>query len=414
MEYEIGDVIKDEKRDLTIIAKGRINGRLSYKYKCNICGYDCGNSYKDGKWQDEYWIIGTHLTSNEVGCACCQGRAVIEGINNVGFTNPEIAQYIKNDIDKLRYTKCSKKKIEFVCPICKAEFVSTLSNVYFQGFVCKICSGKMSLGERIVYRLLNSVNVDFIKEYSSGNSDWTGSYRYDFYIKPNIIIEIMGIQHYKKTFYNSTRSLKEEQENDKLKELLARNNGITEYIVIDASKTDFDFIKNNILHSKLSEIFNLSNVDWDYIQEQTSTSLVKEVCDYWSTNVDKTTGLLSEKFHLSYFAIQNYLKQGNSLGWCDYDPKNYRRKNIYTDDTVNTSNPIKCIENNKYFKSIGLCTRKSVEAFGIQLDEASLRSVLKGKYSHHRNYHFQYITKQDFNQAIKNGFECYGSPYKLV
>ena len=413
MKYQIGDIIKDEKRNLTIIAKDRIKGILSYKYRCNICGYDCSNAYKDGKYQDEYWIIGSHLTSNKVGCACCQGRAVVNGINNVGFTSPEIAQYIKNDIDKLKYTKCSKKKIEFVCPICKTECVSTLSNVYCQGFVCKICSGTMSLGERMVYQLLNLINVDFIKEYSSGNSDCTGRYRYDFYISPNIIIEIMGIQHYRQTFGNSRRSLEEEQENDKSKELLAKNNGITEYIIIDASKTNFDFIKNNILHSRLSKIFDLSNVDWHYIEKKVCTSLVKEVCDYWNSDTTITTGLLSEKFHLSYLAIQNYLKQGDTLGWCKYDPKNYRKANIYKNDTVNTSNPIKCVENNKYFKSVGLCARKCVDAFGIQLNESSIRSVLQGKYSHHRHYHFEYITKQDFNKAFKMGYECYGSLYRF-
>lgn len=414
MEFEIGDRIKDEKRDITIIAKNRIKNKLSYKYRCNICDYDCGGSYKDGIWQDEYWINGNHLTTNKVGCSCCQGRAVIPCKNNVGFTAPETAQFIRNENDKLRYTKTSKKTVEFECPFCHSIFYKSIGNVYYEGFFCPFCSGNMSLGERIMYWLLTNINIDFIKEYSSGNSNWTGKYRYDFYIEPNIVIEVMGIQHYKNTFISLSRTFEEEQQNDKEKEQLAKTNGIIEYIKIDASKTDFDFIKNNILNSRIAELFDLSNVDWKLIKEKSLySSIIKEICNYWNNNSNITTGELKNKYHLSYSAIQRYLKLGDNLGWCKYDTKNYRKRNIYNDDTVNTSKPIKCIENNKYFKSIGLCSRKSIDAFGIQLNESSIRSVLQGKYSHHRNYHFEYITKQDFNKAIENGCECYGTPYKL-
>ena len=223
----------------------------------------------------------------------------------------------------------------------------------------------------------------------------------------------MGIQHFKKTFYKSCRTLKDEQLNDKNKKELAIKNGITEYIIIDTSKTDFDYIKDNILQSRLSELFDLSSVNWSLIRKQISSPIIKEICDFWNTNTNISTGDLSKKYHFSYSTIQNYLQQGNKLGWCKYDPKNYRKKNIYINDTVNTSKPIMCLENNKYFKSVGLCTRKSLDVFGIQLNDSSIRSVLQGKYTHHRNYHFQYITKQEFNQAIVDGFECYGSPYKL-
>ena len=38
MNYNIGDRIKDEKRDITLTDLRRYNGRLQYKYTCNICG----------------------------------------------------------------------------------------------------------------------------------------------------------------------------------------------------------------------------------------------------------------------------------------------------------------------------------------------------------------------------------------
>lgn len=414
MNYNIGDRIKDEKRDITLTDSRRYNGRLQYKYICNICGYDCGNSYRDGIWKEEYWIDASHIKYDKTGCSCCQGRAVVPNVNNVGFTNKELSKYIKNEEDKLRFTASAKRKIEFICPTCGLSFKSILCNVNSQGFSCPFCSDNMSFGEKIVYSLLSDLNIDFIKEYSSGETDWTGRYRYDFYISPNIIIEVMGNQHLYGTFEHlSGRTLQEEQENDEYKKQLAIKNGISEYITIDSSVADFNYIKNNIINSKLNTLFDLSNVNWEHINELSTKTLVKDICDYWNDNPNASTGILKEKFKLGYSAIQGYLKQGSKLGWCDYDVNNFRRNNIYKNDTVNTSKPIKCIENNKYFKSAGLCSRKSKEAFGMQLNECSIRSVLKGEYQHHRGYHFIYISKEEFNEAISNNFECYGSPYRI-
>lgn len=70
-EFKIktNDIIKDGKRDLTIIDreyrnKERENGRIEiqkwYKYKCNECGY-------------EGWITEGSLLGQGTGCACCTG-----------------------------------------------------------------------------------------------------------------------------------------------------------------------------------------------------------------------------------------------------------------------------------------------------------------------------------------------------
>lgn len=127
MNYNIGDRIKDDKRDITITDIRRRNGRLEYKYICNICGYDCGPSYRDGVWKEEYWLDASHLKYDKTGCSCCQGRAVVPGVNNVGHTNKELSTYIKNEEDKLRFTQGAKRKIEFSCPDCKMSFKSDLN-----------------------------------------------------------------------------------------------------------------------------------------------------------------------------------------------------------------------------------------------------------------------------------------------
>ena len=77
--------------------------------------------------------------------------------------------------------------------------------------------------------------------------------------------------------------LKNQQENDKNKYELAINNGIkpSNYIVIDCRYSDLDFIKNNIINSRFNKIFDLSNIDWLKIGQDSEKSIVKEVCDYW-------------------------------------------------------------------------------------------------------------------------------------
>ena len=48
---------------------------------------------------------------------------------------------------------------------------------------------------------------------------------------------------------------------DLYKQNLALINGIENYIIIDCSKSDLDYIKPNILKSKLNEMFDLNNIN---------------------------------------------------------------------------------------------------------------------------------------------------------
>ena len=67
---------------------------------------------------------------------------------------------------------------------------------------------------------------------------------------------------------------------------MAIDNGIKleNYITIDCRKSDLEHIKNNIINSKLNEIFDLNEVDWVKIGQDSEKSLVKQVCDYWKNN----------------------------------------------------------------------------------------------------------------------------------
>ena len=270
-KYEMGQRIIDSKRDLTIIDRKIVKNkkgynRKYYRYKCNKCGFDCGEYYdsKDGEYKNEKWIIEDGLYSGKSGCACCCGNSniVVKGINDIATTNPELVKYFIDINDAYKYTYGSDKYVKLKCNICGFEKESKINDIHRNKFSCDRCSDGISYGEKIMFNLLYLFDVDFISQYSKFNSKWCQNYRYDFYFELNneeFIIEVNGLQHYEEN-KNFKKTLKNQQENDKNKYELAINNGIEpqNYIVIDCRYSELEFIKNNILHSRLNEICDLN------------------------------------------------------------------------------------------------------------------------------------------------------------
>ena len=161
-------------------------------------------------------------------------------------------------------------------------------------------------------------SFDYDKPYN-----WSHSKRYDFLFKLNgvtYIVEAHGNQHYSSTqqFKNST--LSSQKSNDLYKYNLAIDNKIVEpdnYIIIDCRKSDIDYIKNNILNSKLKELFDLVNFDWDLCFVESATPTLKRVCNAWNKGLNTYDELINE-LHMHPTTIQKYLSQGRKLGMCNY------------------------------------------------------------------------------------------------
>ena len=404
-KVEIGQIFKDNKRNLIIIDREYKqsmyykNTQLKYyKYKCNKCKYDEG------------WIEEKDLLHGQ-GCGCCNGKVVVKGINDISTTNPEMVKYFANIEDSYNYTYSSGERINFKCPNCGFEKEMIISNLYKFKFSCPNCSDGVSYPEKFIYNLLkqlkeNNQLKDFVWQYTKINNKWVDSYRYDFYFKKDneeYIIETHGEQHYRKCT-NFKLSLEEEQENDKNKYELAIDNGIKDenYIVIDCRKSDLNFIKNNILHSKLNELFNLRDIDWIKIGQDCETSLVKEVCEYWHlhneiNNEDLTTGDLGKIFKLNYSTIRNYLKKGNSLDWCGYDTKEEIMKNKNRMKFKSEEIRSKKIEVFKdgislgVFPSIKILSQKSEKIFGIKLIRRYISEVANNKQQQYKGFTFKFL-----------------------
>ena len=101
--------------------------------------------------------------------------------------------------------------------------------------------------------------------------------------------------------------------NDLYKEKLAEENNV-ELIRIDCKISDIDYIKENITNSKLSEIFDLSNIDWKTIEYNSrNLHLLKSICDDYCENI-LFIKEIAEKYYTSSEAIERYIKQGKQLG----------------------------------------------------------------------------------------------------
>lgn len=398
MDFNIGDRIKDEKRDLTITDKNYFtqgNRRAwYYKYHCNICGYDCDGGYRGGEFKQAPWFSKDQLGRKKSNCPCCMHKIIVPHINSIRATNPELSQYFLDD-DDIKYSVYSNMKRNLKCPFCgTVKENMTISSLARQGFACPVCSDGISIGERIMYYILNDSKMDFKKEFMFPDNDW----RYDFYIyKYNAIIEIHGEQHYKQTTFGD---LCKTQQNDVNKRDYALNNGIEKYIIINAMKSDFDYIVNSIISSDFSTIYDLSSIDWMEIRKKIfSDNIAKNICTYWEEHKDATYVDMERIFNFSEHTIRKYLQIGYKLGWCNKDQRNNRCILV-------RSRPILYIPKNIYFKNIELYSRLSEELFGERISSSTVRYKIK-----RNNECYMFISKEEFNKAFYNGECCYGTPF---
>ena len=426
--YNIGDRIIDDKKDITIIDKKREKDkdgwyRTLYKYKCNKCSFDCENFYIAQNYiKEKYYSI---YEIERTGCSCCTtkgGKSVMPNINSIAVTRPYLKNYFANEDDAYKYKEKSNQKVLIKCPFCETVKDMKVCDFTRMGMACPVCSTKTcSLGERMVYSVLSMLNEEFEKEPNNKTFDWCENYRYDFYLlKYNCIIETHGGQHYNKDFtgYSSGKTLNEQLEIDYKKYCLAMNNGIENYIIINGSETDFDYIKNSIINSGLFELLSVDKdkINWIEIGEKVfAHHIIKDLCTYWMNNENCSMKDLAKMFHISTSTVRKYLKIGSELNWCNYNEVGPHKINPYKFDTPNSSTPIKIDELNIYFKSDGLCSKYSEQIFGKFVSRSIIRHNLKGtaKSLQKQGYTISYVTREEFNEAINNGLTTYGSPFIL-
>ena len=289
-------------------------------------------------------------------------------------THPQFIDWVYDKEDSKRYSYGTSTKIDWICPYCgsKVEKISISKVISRKRVPCKVCSDGISYPNKYMRNLLIQLKEEFEQEYMP---DWIKPKRYDFYIpSKNLIIEMDGnLGHGRKTI--DGRTPKETLEIDKYKDSIANQHGL-DVVRIDCIESDSDYIKNNILNSKLSTLFDLSNVDFLLCNKYAYSSLKMKVCDIW--NQYHEMGNILQETKLPRETIIRYLKDCTKYGLCDYDPKlqmkRSGKRNIYK---ACFSNSIKiiCTTTGEIFNSIADAYRW----LGYNPDGHTIQDNCKGK-----------------------------------
>lgn len=185
--------------------------KTKIKCTCTVCGHN---------WKAK----PAHLLDGH-GCPRCKaiktGERCVKTheqfINELENLNPdiEILEDYKTAIIKI---KCQCKKDGFVW--------STKPYSLLHGHGCPKCSE--SKGERQVSRILDELNLTYLREHRFKNCKYKYRLSFDFFLPEyNCCIEYDGIQHFEPIAkFGGLKGLKSNQKRDKIKNTYCRENNI--------------------------------------------------------------------------------------------------------------------------------------------------------------------------------------------
>ena len=394
--YNIGDIIKNDKKDIVIINRKRINGIEHYKIKCEKCGYSSGSYYIKGVYHDEYWVSLNNLEQMESCPVCnCSHKMTVHGINDITTIAPWMIPYFQGGYEEAKKYSCNTDvRKHFICQDCNRimDKDMSISNLYVQKDVFCICKDHVSYPNKFIFYTLKQLRDEYgIYFQREWNPSWAGKYLYDSYFEydgKKYIVEMDGgLGHGKEKFKSRDKDI-EGLERDNIKNGLAKKYNIN-MIRIDATKSNFEYIKNNVIQA-LSPIFDLSIIKWDVIEENITKNLVREVCLFYNS-CQSTTETMKE-FELSRTTVCKYLHIGTNIGWCSYDNKS----NITYENAIKkTSKIVYAYDINENYignyDSVSDLSRKSLNDFGIFLTSNGISRVCKQKRKQYKGYVFSYV-----------------------
>lgn len=364
---------------------------------CDICGKHIVNQ--------PYCTIYSGRLKSKDGLDRCQScSAFNNGKRNsiakdgecIAIKDQEFAKLFWDKEDTYKYSCHSGMNSNFKCPNCGSKIKNRrITDVYDRGLNCPKCSDGISYPEKFIYNVFEQQDISFECQKVF---EWSKLKRYDFYLQNfNWIIEVHGGQHYGESSFNNIggRTLQEEQENDRLKEKLAKENGISKYIIIDARLSTAEHIKDSLLKSKLSRILNMEIINWKKCDEYATSSLVNKVCEIWNSGITNKQDIANiTGLHQS--TVYKYLNKGARMGKCDYDGENKT-------EIVQISLNMEYIQE---FDSIS-DAHKNTGIDGSSISKVCRRKQKKtgGYHWMYKNDYYKYKTnikfRDDFNKFIK-------------
>lgn len=329
--------------------------------------------------------------SGGTGCSYCSGLYVWIGFNDMWTTNPMLARMLADPEDGYKYTQGSKKRVDWKCPSCESikENRSPMI-VKNEGLCCPTCSNSRSYGERLLTFLLLQIKKYYITEKTF---KWSNRKRFDFYVPEfNLIIEVHGSQHYERGFDGvGGKSLEEEQANDQHKYKMAMENGIKEYIVIDCRKSDFEFIKDSIMSSKMSTFFELSIIDWEEIRDRLKRNKVENIIYEWNSGLNDSA-LIAKIHKMKHSDIKLILDNARVEGLCNY----HKHKDLSNKDKI-----IIQVDNNLHIVQEGF----REDFYDLGYSHAGIRNSIKNFNDYKGYYWYIKINEKASVKKIKQSIK---------
>ena len=391
-KYTIGQKIENNKgkfivskryidKHHTISRSGNPTIHYIKKYECECCSCGCVNI------REEYNV-------DKFGCNVCGKipKQVVIGINDITTTDPWMIPYFQGGHEEAcQYTANSNKRIFMKCPDCGRNTKTTkqINTLHANKSIKCECKDGISFPNKFSYAFLKQLPVlNVVHEWTI---DWLRPYYYDNYFEYNgeaYVLEMDGcLGHGNNIWGNINVKDVDGLKNDISKDNLATSHNIS-VIRIDAKESSLEYIKNSIINSALSNMFDLSNIDWKYCEEFAYKNIVKVVCKDKEEN-NLSVKQLSEQYGFCKDTIRKYLKIGHRFNWCHYDGKN----EISYFSSIAKYKPIIC--NNKYiFDSIKTFCQEGEKLFGIKIIDSSVSCAIKNYEGRYKNLIIQYIDKE--------------------
>ena len=303
-----------------------------------------------------------NVTHKYQGCPYCSGRYPIVGETDLWTTRPDVAKLLLNPDDGYKLTEGSGKHVDFKCPNCGTISNHILSNTCKRGFSCSVCSDGISYPNKFMASLLEQLSANYIPEFIINGEN----YRYDFYLKDyHTIIEMHGRQHYE-GWNKTNQTLEEIQQNDSDKKCFAINNGVQNYVVIESKCSDINYIASRIKRSFLSEIFDLSKVDWNKCGFYAAGSLVYKTASLYNDGYDVLS--IAKELKVDKSTIRRWLTKATELNLCNW---------VKSKGFLKEKHSVVLLNNHEVFESISDAARK----YGTSIANISRVCLRKGKYS---------------------------------
>ena len=371
--------------------KNEYNTKI-YKIKCNVCN-------------EIYDVTESELETLKL-CRYCYKKRRPKIEESIAITDPWMIPYFQGGYDEAKlYKYNSSKEIYPTCPDCgKVKNNSTpIYSIHNYHSIGCGCSDGKSYPNKFIECFIMQLNINYEIEKSF---KWSDRKIYDDYIEDmSCIIENHGSGHYERCFekvFNGSRTLEEEHENDKYKKLLAKQNGIKHYIVLDCRKSKLEWIKKSVMKSELPTLFNFNeeDIDWLKCHEYACKNLVKEVCKYKLNNPNAFSSEISKIFKLHVCTIIEYLKSGTTLGWCNYNANDEKLKNYKNNSlrlTIRNTSNLKKIAVYKdsiicnIYDSCNSLVENSEQDFGVKLKKQQIYKACNNSQKQYNGYTFKYV-----------------------